>query len=58
MPHQNKRIYNDHYHWLSLIFNEANDIDPTVIWKAIKIVEKHYVHRFDLRSCTSFKVVE
>ena len=58
MPYRNKRIYHDHEQWLSMIYEEASNIDPSVIWKAIKIVEKHYVHRYDVRSCTSFEVIE
>jgi len=58
MPHRQKRIYTDHEHWLSLIFDEASDIDPSVIAKAIQIVEKHWFHRYDARFCTSFEVVE
>ena len=58
MPYRNKRIYNNHEEWLSLIFEQANNIDPDVIYKAVNIIEKHYFHRYDARSCTSFKVVE
>ena len=58
MPYRNKRIYNSHEQWLSMIYEAASDIDPSVIRKAIEIVDKHYFHRYDARFCTSFEVVE
>jgi len=58
MPYRNKRIYHDHETWFSMIYEEASNIDSSVIAAAIIIVEKHYFHRYDARSCKSFKVVE